>query len=54
MTVKVRFAPPTGWLHVGNIRAALVNWLFAKARGGDFVLRIGRDKAVRRLAGETA
>lgn len=41
MTVKVRFAPsPTGKLHVGNIRTALVNWLFAKSQGGVFVLRI--------------
>jgi glutamyl-tRNA synthetase len=41
MTVKVRFAPsPTGKLHVGNIRTALVNWLFAKGQGGIFVLRI--------------
>ncbi len=41
MTVKVRFAPsPTGKLHVGNIRAALVNWLFARQQGGTFVLRI--------------
>ena len=41
MTVKVRFAPsPTGKLHVGNIRAALVNWLFARQQGGEFVLRI--------------
>jgi glutamyl-tRNA synthetase len=41
MTVKVRFAPsPTGKLHVGNIRTALVNWLFAKGQGGVFVLRI--------------
>lgn len=41
MTVKVRFAPsPTGKLHVGNIRAALVNWLFARQQGGDFILRI--------------
>lgn len=41
MTVKVRFAPsPTGRLHVGNIRAALVNWLFARRQGGVFVLRI--------------
>ena len=41
MTVKVRFAPsPTGKLHVGNIRTALVNWLFAKEQGGVFVLRI--------------
>jgi glutamyl-tRNA synthetase len=41
MTVKVRFAPsPTGRLHVGNIRAALLNWLFAHRHGGAFVLRI--------------
>lgn len=41
MSVKVRFAPsPTGRLHVGNIRAALINWLFAKGQGGTFVLRI--------------
>src|SRR5579871_2807342 len=41
MAVKVRFAPsPTGKLHVGNIRTALLNWLFAKGQGGTFVLRI--------------
>ena len=41
MTVKVRFAPsPTGRLHVGNVRTALVNWLFARKHGGVFVLRI--------------
>ncbi|WP_322497275.1 glutamate--tRNA ligase [Candidatus Cyrtobacter comes] len=41
MSVLVRFAPsPTGFLHVGNIRIALVNWLFAKAIGGSFLLRI--------------
>jgi len=41
MTVKVRFAPsPTGRLHVGNVRTALVNWLFARKQGGVFVLRI--------------
>jgi len=41
MTVKVRFAPsPTGRIHVGNVRAALINWLFARKRGGQFVLRI--------------
>lgn len=46
MSVKVRFAPsPTGRLHVGNIRAALINWLFAHnarqaGQGGAFVLRI--------------
>lgn len=41
MTVKVRFAPaPTGRLHVGNIRTAVANWLFARKSGGQFVLRI--------------
>ncbi|MBB5517428.1 glutamate--tRNA ligase [Amphiplicatus metriothermophilus] len=41
MTVIVRFAPsPTGKLHVGNVRAALWNWLFARKEGGRFILRI--------------
>lgn len=41
MTVTVRFAPsPTGRLHVGNARIALINWLFAKKQGGSFILRI--------------
>lgn len=41
MTVTVRFAPsPTGLLHVGNVRAALWNWLFAKKQAGQFILRI--------------
>jgi glutamyl-tRNA synthetase len=41
MSVVVRFAPsPTGRLHVGNVRAALWNWLFARSRGGKFILRI--------------
>jgi glutamyl-tRNA synthetase len=40
-SMKVRFAPsPTGALHVGGARAALYNWLFARGRGGTFVLRI--------------
>lgn len=40
MSVKVRFAPsPTGKLHVGNIRAALFNVLYARSRGGTFLLR---------------
>ncbi|RPG88998.1 MAG: glutamate--tRNA ligase [Candidatus Puniceispirillum sp. TMED245] len=39
--IKVRFAPsPTGNLHVGNLRTALVNYLFARAAGGVFMLRI--------------
>ena len=38
---KVRFAPsPTGKLHVGNLRTALVNFLYAKAHDGHFMLRI--------------
>jgi glutamyl-tRNA synthetase len=41
MTTLVRFAPsPTGLLHVGNARTAVVNWLFAKKTGGRFFLRI--------------
>jgi len=39
--ILVRFAPsPTGFLHVGNVRTALVNWLFAHKNGGRFMLRI--------------
>ena len=41
MNVRARFAPsPTGPLHVGGVRTALFNYLFAKKHGGDFVLRI--------------
>ncbi|HEY3196711.1 MAG TPA: glutamate--tRNA ligase family protein, partial [Nitrospirales bacterium] len=39
--VRVRFAPsPTGYLHVGGVRTALFNWLFARHHGGVFILRI--------------
>jgi nondiscriminating glutamyl-tRNA synthetase len=39
--VRVRFAPsPTGQLHIGNVRTALFNWLFARQQGGKFILRI--------------
>ena len=39
--VRTRFAPsPTGFIHLGNIRSALYPWAFAKAQGGDFILRI--------------
>lgn len=39
--VRVRFAPsPTGFLHVGGARTAIFNWLFARNRGGKFLLRI--------------
>ncbi|HVY12210.1 MAG TPA: glutamate--tRNA ligase family protein, partial [Alphaproteobacteria bacterium] len=41
MSVLVRIAPsPTGLLHVGNIRTALMNWLFARRTGGRFMLRL--------------
>lgn len=41
MSVRLRFAPsPTGRLHVGNIRTALLNWLFAMGQGGEVLLRI--------------
>jgi glutamyl-tRNA synthetase len=41
MTVRTRFAPsPTGQVHIGNIRAAIYNWLFARHEGGQFLLRI--------------
>jgi len=41
MSVRVRFAPsPTGNVHIGNIRAAVFNWLFARHAGGKFLLRV--------------
>lgn len=41
MSVRVRFAPsPTGMLHIGNARTALITWLFARAEGGHLLLRI--------------
>ncbi|MBW3661656.1 MAG: glutamate--tRNA ligase [Actinobacteria bacterium] len=40
-TPRVRMAPaPSGWLHVGSVRTALYNWLYARKHGGAFVLRI--------------
>lgn len=51
MSVKVRFAPsPTGRIHVGNVRAAVANWLFAKGQGGSFVLRIDDTDLARSTA----
>jgi len=48
MPITVRFAPsPTGLLHVGNARTALLNWLFAKKLGGKFLLRIDDTDAAR-------
>jgi glutamyl-tRNA synthetase len=41
VSVRVRFAPsPTGLLHIGGVRTALFNWLFARHEGGEFLLRI--------------
>jgi len=49
--VKVRFAPsPTGMLHVGNARVALINWLFAKQTGGTFLLRLDDTDSERSTA----
>lgn len=54
MTVKTRFAPsPTGRLHVGNIRTALHNFLFARQQGGIFLLRLD-DTDVERSTAEFA
>jgi len=51
-SVRVRFAPsPTGYPHVGNIRTALFNWLFARHSGGSFILRIEDTDAARRVEG---
>ena len=39
--VRVRFAPsPTGYLHIGGVRTALYSWLWARQKGGTFILRI--------------
>jgi glutamyl-tRNA synthetase len=52
MTVRVRFAPsPTGFLHVGGVRTALYNWLFARHHGGVAVLRIEDTDTEREAAG---
>ena len=53
--VRVRFAPsPTGYLHVGGARTALFNWLYARAHGGTFVLRIEDTDAARNTAAAQA
>jgi glutamyl-tRNA synthetase len=49
---RTRFAPsPTGFIHLGNIRSALYPWAFARATGGDFILRI-EDTDVERSSQE--
>ena len=48
--VRTRFAPsPTGYLHIGGVRTALFNWLFARRHGGQFVLRIDDTDQQRNL-----
>ncbi|MFM8271668.1 MAG: glutamate--tRNA ligase, partial [Gemmata sp.] len=51
MTVRTRFAPsPTGYLHIGGVRTALFNWLYARRHNGQFVLRIDDTDAARNRA----
>ena len=48
--VRTRFAPsPTGYLHIGGVRTALFNWLFARRHGGQFLLRIDDTDAQRNV-----
>ena len=50
--VRVRFAPsPTGGLHIGGVRTALYNYLFAKKMGGKMILRIEDTDQTRFVAG---
>src|SRR6476646_3386939 len=54
MNVRVRMAPsPTGFLHIGNVRTALFNWLFARHEGGEFRLRIENTDTGREVAEAT-
>ncbi|MDR3350305.1 MAG: glutamate--tRNA ligase [Prevotellaceae bacterium] len=53
--IRVRFAPsPTGPLHIGGVRTALFNYLFARRHGGDFILRIEDTDAGRFVPGAEA
>jgi len=55
MSVRVRIAPsPTGLLHIGNVRTALFNWLFARHEGGEFLLRIENTDTTREVEAATA
>ncbi len=54
MTTRTRFAPsPTGYMHIGNLRTALYEYLIAKADGGDFLLRIEDTDQKRYVEGAT-
>ena len=51
MTVRVRMAPsPTGFLHIGGVRTFLFNWLYARGRGGECLLRIENTDTSREVA----
>jgi len=48
MSVRVRYAPsPTGNQHIGGVRTALINYLFAKSQGGSFILRLEDTDRIR-------
>ena len=50
--VRVRFAPsPTGYMHLGGLRMALINYLYAKKNNGDFILRIEDTDRKRLVSG---
>ena len=54
MTIRTRFAPsPTGYIHVGNVRAALFPWLLARQQNGKFILRIEDTDQARFVEGAT-
>lgn len=54
MTIRTRFAPsPTGYIHVGNVRAALFPWLLARQQGGVYILRIEDTDQARFVEGAT-
>ena len=55
MSVRVRMAPsPTGFLHIGGVRTFLFNWLFARGRGGECLLRIENTDTSREVADSVA
>ncbi len=55
MSVRVRMAPsPTGFLHIGGVRTFLFNWLFARGRGGECLLRIENTDTSREVSASVA
>lgn len=54
MEIRTRFAPsPTGYMHIGNLRTALYEYLIAKSQGGKFILRIEDTDQERLVEGAT-